>query len=58
MRHVMTKYDADHSGAIGLNEFVHYMSVGTAFVDVRRVRCKFDARSRLSFSLVPRALGM
>lgn len=28
MRHVMIKYDADHSGSIGLEEFFHYMSVG------------------------------
>lgn len=28
MRHVMCKYDTDHSGSIDLEEFTHYMAVG------------------------------
>lgn len=27
MRHVMSKYDTDHSGTVDLGEFTHYMSV-------------------------------
>lgn len=27
IRHVMTKYDTDHSGSVDLEEFTHYMTV-------------------------------
>lgn len=33
MRHIMSKYDADRSGSVNLEEFTHYMSVGTPGVN-------------------------
>lgn len=30
MRHIMSKYDTDHSGSVDLEEFTHYMSVGVS----------------------------
>lgn len=33
MRHVMSKYDADRSGSVDLEEFTHYMSVGASGSD-------------------------
>lgn len=32
MRHIMSKYDADRSGSVDLEEFTHYMSVGSTWL--------------------------
>lgn len=33
MRHIMSKYDADRSGSVDLEEFTHFMSVGASDSD-------------------------
>lgn len=34
IRHVMSKYDTDHSGSVDLEEFTHYMTVGATLTAV------------------------